>query len=291
MQEQTKIAKVWHIYNNELTCKNKKITTINFNDLEIAILKEEKDFYVQEFLIKDKNDEYWKLGIAPIKFKLFINNEVLNTQEQARNEEYKKDIVNAYKNVDLKVFWQNKIKENKYFNKCELKYIHRYFPEIYEEAKESRRMFEENRDKEQEKENQEREREKQEKIIDTNNKFKKALKEMKYKIFIGEMVSVEDLEFYKDDKYSGRTIQNNILYLAKQYGINIPLATQGFINKRLISYNFKTRECFYKITEENKKCSTKMAIYLEQILQKVQKEYKENLTNKKKNLIGKNVER
>lgn len=69
---------------------------------------------------------------------------------------------------------------------------------------------------------------------------------MKYKIFIGEMVSVEDFEFYKDDKYSGRTIQNNILYLAKLYGIKIPLATQGFINNRLKSYNFKQGIAFIK---------------------------------------------
>ena len=214
MLEQTKIAKVWHIENNELTCKNKKVVSINFNDIEISILKEEKDFYAQDFLIKDKNDEYWKLGIAPIKFQLFVDNEVIENEEQTRIEEYKKDITNAYKNIDLKGFWQKKIEQNKYFNKCELEYIHRNFPEIYEQAKESRRTFEENRDREQEQERQEQERKEQEKIKAVNDRFKKALKEMKYKIFIGEMVSVEDFEFYKDDKYSGRTIQNNILYLA-----------------------------------------------------------------------------
>ena len=100
MQEQTKIAKVWHIENNELTCKNKKVVSINFNDIEISILKEEKDFYAQDFLIKDKNNEYWKLGIAPIKFQLFVNNEVIENEEQTRIEEYKKDITNAYKNID-----------------------------------------------------------------------------------------------------------------------------------------------------------------------------------------------
>ena len=116
MQEQTKIAKVWHIENNELTCKNKKVVSINFNDIEISILKEEKDFYAQDFLIKDKNNEYWKLGIAPIKFQLFVNNEVIENEEQTRIEEYKKDITNAYKNIDLKGFWQKKIEQNKYFN-------------------------------------------------------------------------------------------------------------------------------------------------------------------------------
>ena len=291
MQEQTKIAKVWHIENNELTCKNKKVISINFNDIEISILKEEREFYAQDFLIKDKNNEYWKLGIAPIKVQLFASNESLEKEEQTRVEEYKRDITNAYKNIDLKVFWQKKIEQNKYFNKCELEYIHRYYPEIYEKAKESRRIFEENRDREQEQQRQEQEKREQEKIKAVNDKFKRALKEMKYKIFIGEMISVEDFEFYKDDKYSGRTIQNNILYLAKLYGIKIPLATQGFINNRLKSYNFKSRDCFYKITDGNKRCSTKMGIYLEQISQKVQEEYKESFKRKMKLVPEKSMER
>ena len=66
MQEQTKIARVWHIDNNELTCKNKKVVSINFNDIEISILKEEKDFYAQDFLIKDKKMKN-KLELKNIK--------------------------------------------------------------------------------------------------------------------------------------------------------------------------------------------------------------------------------
>lgn len=279
MVVQEKTAKVWHIKNNELCCKNKKISTINYNDIEIAILNEERECYVQEFLIKDPNNEYWKLGIAPIKFQLFMQD--LDETEKARAEEYCNDITNAYKKLDLKAFWERKIGQNKYFNKCELEYIHRHVPDIYLKAKDSRRNFEENRDKLHEQERIEREQKDLEKIKTTNDKFNKALKEMKYKIFIGEMISVEDFEFYKDNKISGRTIQNNILYLAKHYGIEIPLATQGFINRRLVSYNFKTGDFFYKTTDSNKSYSNKMQIYLQQILEKVQEEFKEKFKNKK----------
>ena len=291
MQEQIKIAKVWHIENNELTCKNKKVVLSTYNDVEIATLKEERYYDVQEFLIKDKNNEYWKLGIAPIRLNMFIGSIDSYLSEPSVVEKYREDITEAYKKLDLKAFWKKKINENRYFNKCELEYIHRHFPEIYEQAKESRRTFEENRDREQEQKRQEQEQKEQEKIKAVNDRFKKALKEMKYKIFIGEMISVEDFEFYKDDKCSGRTIQNNILYLAKLYGIKIPLATQGFINNRLKSYNFKTRDCFYKITDENKRCSTKMGIYLEQIYQKIQEEYKESFKRKMKLVPEKSMER
>ena len=58
MKEETKIAKVWHIYRNELKCSNKKVVLATYNNVEIATLKEERDYDVQEFLIKDKNNEY-----------------------------------------------------------------------------------------------------------------------------------------------------------------------------------------------------------------------------------------
>ena len=154
MQEQIKIAKVWHIENNELTCKNKKVVLSTYNDVEIATLKEERYYDVQEFLIKDKNNEYWKLGIAPIRLNMFIGSIDSYLSEPSVVEKYREDITEAYKKLDLKAFWKKKINENRYFNKCELEYINRYFPEIYEQARESRRTFEENRDREQEQKRQ-----------------------------------------------------------------------------------------------------------------------------------------
>lgn len=287
MKENIKIAKVWHICNNELKCSNKKVATTTYNNVEIATLKEDRNYEVQQFLIKDKNNEYWKLGIAPIRLNLFIGDTTSYLSAPDKIEQYRKDITEAYKKLDLKAFWQKKINEKRYFNKCELEYIHRYYPDIYEKAKESRKAFEEKRNTEQEQSKLERKQYEQEKVKTTNAKFEKALSELKYKIFIGEMVTTEDFEFYKDNKYeNGKTIQNNILYLAKHYGIEIPLATQGFINNRLKSYNFKTGDCFYTITDKNKKCSTKMEIYLQQILEKVQEEYREKFKSKIQQMQG-----
>lgn len=290
MIEQTKIVKVWHIKENELCCSNKKIVYINCNNVEIAILKEEQKYVVQEFLIKDNNSEYWKLGIAPIRFNLFLGNETMNKEEKEKIERYKKDITEAYKKIDLKAFWDKKIERSDYFNKCELKYIEKHYPEIYEKAKESRQIFEMNRDKEHRKEELERKKKEQDTVKQTNQIFEKELKEMKYKIFIGTMVEIKNFEFYKDDKFkSGKTIQNNILYLARLYGIKIPLATQGFINNRLISYNFKTGEGTYKIINNNKRCSTKIKLYLQEIYKKVQDEYKEKLNKKSSKVIQKEI--
>ena len=281
MIEQIKIARVWHILNNELKCSNKKVSISTYNNVEIATLKEERNYDIQEFLIKDENNEYWSLGIAPIRLNLFIGDSNSYLTEKEEIEKYRQDITEAYKNIDLKAFWMKKIKENRYFNKCELEYINRFYPDIYEQAKKSRENFLENKNNEKEKERIERERKQQEEVKNTNDIFKRKLKETKYRIFIGETVPIENFEFYKDDKYeNGKTIQNNILYLAKYYGIDIPIATQGFINNRLVNYNFKTGLFAYKIPDKNKKYSSKMGIYLKEILEKVQEEYREKFRSK-----------
>lgn len=278
MEEKNRIANVWYIENNQLKHSSKIITTINYNDMEISILKSEKYYSVQEFLIKDQNNEYWKLGIVPIKFRLFLEAK----SENQRSKEYCDDITNAYKKINLKAFWERKISNKKYFNKCELEYIGRYYPDIYENAKESRRIFEENRDNEYERERLEKEQVQKEKVKVTNSIFQKTLDKMKYKIFIGEIVPIENFEFYKDDKYeNGKTVQNSILYLATLYGIKIPTATKGFINNRLVSYNFRTGDFYFRETT-NKKPSEKMHEYLNQIFLKVKEEYQKEFENKKK---------
>lgn len=269
---ENQIASVWYIDGNNLKHSNKVIVRLNYNGLDIAVLKEDLNYNYQEFLIKDSNNEYWALGIAPIKFKNF---ETVMKNPLAEEKTYCDDILKAYKANIFKSFFDNKIKNGKWFNKCELEYIYRYYPEIYDNAKNCREQIVIQRDKEKQAEEQKRIQHKKEEVEKTNTIFRKQLKEMKYKIFIGEDVPIDEFEFYKDDKYeNGKTIQNSILYLAKEYGIKIPLATQGFINNRLVNYNFRTGEFAYKLTN-NKKASVKMHEYLRQIFEKVKEEYKQ----------------
>ncbi len=286
LEEKIKIAKVWHIDNNELKCCNKKIAIINYKDVEIAILKQEKNWSTQNLLIKDKNNEYWQLGIIPIKFNLFSNTVITDKEGQNRAEQYRNETTEVYKNMNLKKFWQKKIERDEFFNKCELAYIEKYYPDILEKAIESRKIFERDRDKRYEEEKINRQIQEKKEVKKTNSIFQKELKEMKYTIFTGGTVIVKDFEFYKDNKYeNGKTIQNNVLYLAKEYGINIPLATQGFINNRLVRYNLNTKEVVFKIINNNKKCSTKIGIYLNKIYEKVKEEVIEKIKRQNKKII------
>ncbi len=270
--EETNIETVWFIVDNELKRANKKVVKVIYNDVEIAVLKTELENYRQEYLFKDENNEYWKMNIAEIEFKKFVNASFDNTLLESKN--YCDYVVEKLSTLDLRDFFMSKIEMKKYFNKCELEYISKYFSNIYDMAKNSREEYiAENKRIDQEK-LKTRELQKKETVKKTNTKFNEQLKEIKEKICKGKNIEVINFEFYKDDKYeNGITTQNCILYLAKQYGIKIPIATQGFINNRLTDYNFKNKTGHYRKTN-NKRCSNAMEEYLEQILKRIKAEYK-----------------
>lgn len=283
MIERNEIESVWFIENNELKNANRVVTKLDYKGQEITILKSEREWIYTDLLIKDNNQVYWNLGIAPAKFQNFID--VLNNQADTKTIEYCNDISKAYKNLDLECFFAKKINEKRYFNKCELKYISIHIPDLYDKAKKSRENFLTEREKEKAIELKKRAKAEQEQVDITNEIFKKRLNEIKQNINSDKEIQVEDLVFYKDKKYeNGKTTQNCILYLAKQYGINIPLATQGFINNRLVSYDFGNGTFAYKITDKNKKASNVMHKYLIEISKCVKSEFKDNIKELKTKL-------
>ena len=283
MIERNEIESVWFIENNELKNANRVVTKLDYKGQEITILKSEREWIYTDLLIKDNNQVYWNLGIAPAKFQNFID--VLNNQADTKTIEYCNDISKAYKNLDLECFFAKKINEKRYFNKCELKYISIHIPDLYDKAKKSRENFLTEREKEKAIELQKRAKAEQEQVDITNEIFEKRLNEIKQNINLDKEIQVENLVFYKDKKYeNGKTTQNCILYLAKQYGINIPLATQGFINNRLVSYDFGNGTFAYKITDKNKKASNVMHKYLIEISKCVKSEFKDNIKELKTKL-------
>ena len=283
MIERNEIESVWFVENNELKNANRVVTKLDYKGQEITILKSEREWIYTDLLIKDNNQVYWNLSIAPAKFQNFID--VLNNQADTKTIEYCNDISKAYKNLDLECFFAKKINEKRYFNKCELKYISIHIPDLYDKAKKSRENFLKEREKEKAIELQKRAKAEQEQVDITNEIFEKRLNEIKQNINLDKEIQVEDLVFYKDKKYeNGKTTQNCILYLAKQYGINIPLATQGFINNRLVSYDFGNGTFAYKITDKNKKASNVMHKYLIEISKCVKSEFKDNIKELKTKL-------
>ena len=272
MIEQTNIETVWLIEDNELKKANKRVAKVNYNGTEIAVLKTEVGSYGQEYLFKDKDNEYWKMNIAGIELKKFISASIDSTLTESKN--YCDRVIEKLSTFDLKEFFTRKIKRKNYFNKCELASISKHFPDMYDMAKNSREEYiAENRRIDQEAFNARKQQER-ETVKQVNTEFKKQLKELKKQIYSNGAIQVFNFRFYKDDKYeNGITEQNCVLYLAKQYGINIPLATQGFINNRLTAYHFEKQITYFKETS-NKRCSTALSKYLHQIQKKVKVEHK-----------------
>lgn len=276
--EETNIETVWLIEDNELKKENKKVVKVIYNDVEIAVLKTELENYRQEYLFKDENNEYWKMNIAEIEFKKFVSASFDNTLLESKN--YCDYVVKKLSTLDLRNFFMSKIERKKYFNKCELEYISKYFSNIYDMAKNSREEYIAKNSLMNQEKLVERKQKEKEIVEEVNTTFKKQLKEFKQEIYKDRIVKIVDFEFYKDDKYeNGKTKQNCILYLAKQYGINIPLATQGFINNRLTAYHFSKRISYIKRTS-NKRCSQTMFKYLDQIYDKVKEEFQNRDVNK-----------
>lgn len=271
MIEINNIEPVWDIENNELKKSNKIVSKIIYQNTEIPVLKTERDSCCQDYLFKDINNEYWSMRIASIDFDKFIKVALDDTLKDSK--EYCNKVLNFVAEFDLKEYFDKKINEEMYFNKCELKYISKYYPSIYENAMKSRNIVIERNQKRNEELKRYREQAKKTKVEEVNGKFEKRLEEIKTAIRIGKDVESENFEYYKDNKYeNGITTQNCFLYLAKQYGINIPLATQGFINKRLVSYDFTTGTFSFKVTS-NKKPSEKIHQYLYEIKNKVKEEF------------------
>ena len=217
--EETNIETVWLIEDNELKKANKRVAKVNYNGTEIAVLKTELGNYGQygqEYLFKDKNNEYWKMNIAGIEFQKFISASLDSTLTESKD--YCDRVIEKLSTLDLKEFFMKKIENGRYFNKCELEYVARYYPDMFEMAKNSReRIIEQNHKKSQE-ELESRKREEKETVKEVNTKIKEQLKEVKRKIYKGESIEIIDFEFYKDNKYeNGITTQNCVLYLAKQY--------------------------------------------------------------------------
>ena len=255
------IEKVWIIEDNKLIKANKIVSKVDYQGQEFAVLKTERDERFQEMLIKDKNNEYWKMNIAGIEFEHFIN--AVLDQTLVESTVYCRNVMEKLSKINLKDFFYKKVENGRYFNMCELKYVSIYYPEIYEKAKVCRETIIQKNRQESEANKKRIEDEQKAKVEKVNNKFESDVEKIKTQIRYNKNVESQDLEYYKNNNYeNGLTTQNCFLYLAKRYGIKIPLATQGFINNRLVDYDFATGNYSYRVTT-NKRSSTNICeIYL-----------------------------
>lgn len=267
---ETKVVNTWLIEDGKLVNKNKKVSNLKYKDLELNFLKQEYNNgnNIVSLIIKDKNNTYWNFSI--IHFNLRNFEKVVLNGEKGIEKIYCQNIYNKLKNFNLEEYFKGKIKNNGYFNKCELQYIHEFYKEMYEAALKSRNAIIEKNRKLSENHKKELQLKKEEEIKETNKKFQEDLKNTTEKILQGKYVVSIDFKFYKDNT-SEPKIQNCFLYLAEKYNVKIPLSTKGFINNKLESYNFEKESYFKK--DNKSKGSTKIFECFKELYEKIKKEY------------------
>ena len=143
---ETKIVNTWLIENNKLVNKNKKVSSIKYKDLELYFLKDNQDMGqdMVSLIIKDKNNIYWDFNIIHFNLNNFEN--VVLNGEKGMDEIYCQNIYEKLKAFNLEEYFKGKIKNNRYFNMCELRYILQFHKELYDSALKSREaVIEKNR--------------------------------------------------------------------------------------------------------------------------------------------------
>ncbi len=269
-------AKVHYLSNNKIVVRNKDVLSMIYNDFNIHILDEDK-FDYPELLYKDQNGEYWMFYYGAISFERFnsLIEGTVSGYDKDRCISYCNYIVEKVKPMyeDINASMKNKIDNRKYFNLIELSYLEKNCSDLYPEALKSREEFLLKKKEEKEKQEQEEDNRRKQKVKEKNQVFRDKVINTKIAISSGKEVISEVLNFYKDDNYSNETYQNNFLYLLKEYEIEVPLKTQGYINNTLHSFNFENGS--YRIYGKNSsKCLTD---YLFKLKEKITEELKKDI--------------
>lgn len=275
-----KVANAWYIYGNELRNDNRKICCFNYKGTDFAVFKSDMDNPYQELLIKDENDTYWCMNIASIHLDHFI----IASATDNVNMKFKENcdqMKDVYSSINLRTFFERCISNERYFNLCQLKYISLYYPDLYDKAFMCRVNVIDKNMEEMRKRIEERENYYKNKVNETNEEFKRKVEDIKRKILEQGEVKSENLEFFKTNNFhDGMTIQNCFLYLAKQYDVKIPLATQGFINQKLVSYNFKNNRYKFQKNKFNSKGSQVVFKCMRMLREKVKEDYSQIKSNR-----------
>ncbi len=267
--------KCLYIKNNKAIVKNKELICI----ADITNDEAYKNLYIEKCIQEDKDAEvYIDLGIVCVYVRT-----IQASCNKDKNVDY--DYYLGYlkdKNITLEMVItdiRNKRINNQFVNVSDIKLIElsgaskqevqeliNYRQEWYD------RKAEENQKKRLEQEQKDKE------YVDTKNKIVKDLVLAAEQAILNKQeVKNQEVTVYKS-KYNGNSL-SLILYMMKQYNINVPLKTQGWINQALtsIQYNEKWEEYSYKYYKTSSN-STVFSKYLNMLIKAIQEKYVEIVT-------------
>ena len=265
-QLQTQAKKCLYISNNKAVTRNKNL----YSFMDILNNESYSKFYCEVEFRKDYSSNknvfdyarlYVDLDIVLYEFNVIYNNTTLiELIEYFNNNNFTYEVIKNNTN--------NKLNNNRFINVAEIK-----LAEIMQESKEyidtlknARENFYKLREQEEQEKQRQREiKEKQEqekKQLEINT----LIKEAEQKIINQEQLFNEDIE-----TESGNTT-SIFLMLFKKYNINIPLKTQGWINKALYCALLNNNKYSYQYYNSSKD-STVFSSYLQDLIIAIKEAY------------------
>lgn len=228
--------KCLYINNNKAIVRNKKLYNIG----EMINNSDYNNLYVEECLKDSKsyNDSanvYLDLGIIS----LYYNNsmDTYTTKEQIEFRlKYITNLTLEYILSQIRQYPNN----NQFVNVADIKLLELSgaSKEELDQMIEYRQNWYNRKEKESQEKQEQKEKEDQEYITNKNNEVEKIIHAAEQAIINKEKVVNEDITIYKS-RYENNTT-SLILHMMKLYNINVPLKTQGWINKTLANIFYKS---------------------------------------------------
>jgi hypothetical protein len=274
-QRKQNFKKCLYIKNNKAVVRNKELISIaNITNNEVY-----KNLYVEKCIQENKDAEvYMDLGIVCIYVRTI---QASYSNDKTVDYDYQLGYLN-YKDFTLEKILtdiRGKRANNQFVNVADIKFME--LSGVSEQEVKELIEYRQNWYNEMEKNEQEKRLQREQKdkdYVDTQNKITQDLVLSAEQAIINKQeIKNQDITIYKSRYNSSST--KLILYMMKQYNINVPLKTQGWINKALakIEYNQEWNDYSYRYYKSSANSSV-FNKYLNQLIRAIKEKHAVTIT-------------
>ena len=279
-QYETVTKKCCYLNDNKAVIRNKQLYSLQ----DILDVPAFENWYIE--LIKYDNDDtinsialYQDFGFITAQFDYIYNMTIEELSKALEIWEYK-NYEGQKKLVDFK------IASSKFINLLDIKIaeLAGEKQEYINSLIEYRQEYYNKREAKEQEEQEQKAKAEQDFLNQKKEELNKIIEETEQKILKGENIANSTITIYKDNsEYSDTSL---ILHLMKKYDIQIPLKTQGWINKALAQLKMNNTKDQYSYSYySNSANSTVFMEYLQKLIQAIKNAYNIELTTDEQNGI------
>lgn len=257
--------KCLYISNNKAVVRHKELTCI----AELTNDESFKNLYVESDYKKEGGNVFLDFGFILMNVSYLSKYDTDSETIKYRLESAKSFTLQDYKNYITKC-----LNNNQFINIADIKLMELAgeSEEYIQKLKDHRQKVMDIREQERNEREVKREAEEQSYVEEQNKKAEEIISQAEQAIINKQNVQNKDVTIYKS-KYESNTT-SLILYLMKKHNINIPLKTQGWINRALTTITYDEEGDNYGYRYYNSSAdSTTFYKYLNQLILKIKEKY------------------